>query len=102
MAELIVTPLAHEDLSHVVSYIAVNLSNPDAADTFLDDVDECYVHMRENPRMYAFCTDTRLLLLQYRKAVIGNYVLIHRYDETTDTVIVLRCFYVAQDYVKLL
>ena len=44
MAELEVTPLAHEDLSHVVNYIAVNLANPDAAEAFLDDVDECYVY----------------------------------------------------------
>jgi mRNA-degrading endonuclease RelE of RelBE toxin-antitoxin system len=37
----------------------------------------------------------------YRKAVIKNYILLYKVDETAKTVSVLRFFYGARDYMKL-
>lgn len=84
-----------------MNYVASDLSNPGAANAFLDEVDQCYTLPKQTPQMYALCNDRRLTFHQYRKVVIGSYVLIYRYDEATDTVIILRVFYAARGYAKL-
>ncbi|TCL74179.1 plasmid stabilization system protein ParE [Hydrogenispora ethanolica] len=102
MYELIVSELAHQDLDNIVSYIAIQLVNPTAAGDFLDEVAKCYGYLKSNPMMYAKCQDKRLEEKGYRKALIKNYVLVYKINETSKTVSILRFFYSAQDYVKLI
>jgi plasmid stabilization system protein ParE len=102
MYKLIVTELAHRDLDNIASYIAVQLANPAAASDFLDEVDRCYGYLERNPMMYSKCGDSRLGKEGYRKAVIKNYILVYKVDEIGKTVIVLRFFYGAMDYSKLI
>lgn len=42
MYKLLITELAHQDLDSIVSYIAVQLTNPKAAGDFLDEVTALY------------------------------------------------------------
>lgn len=49
--KLIVSKEAHIDIDDIVNYIAVELSNPDAATSFLDDVDRSYHMVIDNPHM---------------------------------------------------
>jgi toxin ParE1/3/4 len=73
--KLIVTELAHQDLDHIISYIAEKLSNPRAAGDFLEEVTACYGFLRGNPMMYERCQDGQLEQEAYRKAVIKNHLL---------------------------
>jgi toxin ParE1/3/4 len=102
MYKLIVSELAHQDLDNIVSYIAIQLANPTAAEDFLDEVVKCYGYLKSNPMMYAKCQDKQLGEKGYRKAVIKNYVLVYKINDTSKTVGILRFFYSAQDYVKLI
>ncbi|MBP1763055.1 MAG: addiction module toxin, RelE/StbE family [Firmicutes bacterium] len=102
MYKLLVSELAHQDLDNIVSYIAVQLANQKAAGDFLDEVAVCYGFLKDNPMMYERCQDRRLVIEGYRKVVIKNYVLVYKVDETSHTVNVMRFFYCAQDYIKLL
>lgn len=102
MYKLIVTELAHQDLDDIVAYIAVQLANPTAASDFLDEVDKCYEYLKSNPMVYSQCYDSRLEKEGYRKAVIKNYTLVYKVDEKNKSVIVLRYFYGARDYTKLI
>ncbi len=102
MYKLIVTELAHQDLDNIVSYIAVQLANPAAASNFLNEVDKCYGYLKSNPMMYSKCNDSRLEKEGYRKAVVKNYIIVYKIDEKTKEVSVLRFFYGAQDYAKLI
>ena len=102
MYRLVVTELAHQDLDNIVSYIAVQLANPSAAGNFLDEVDACYNFLMSNPLMYEKCRDPRLEAKGYRKAVIKNYIAVYQIDEAARSVIILRFFYGAQDYIKLI
>ncbi len=52
--------------------------------------------------MYAKCQDKRLEKEGYRKTLIKNYVLVHKINEASKTVNILRFFYGSQDYVKLI
>jgi plasmid stabilization system protein ParE len=102
MYKLIVTELAHQDLDNIVSYIADQLANPAAASNFLDEVDKCYGYLKNNPLMYSKCQDSRLEKEGYRKAVLKNYIIIYKVDEDAKKVSILRFFYGAQDYAKLI
>jgi len=102
MYKLIVTELAHQDLNNIVSYIAVQLANPAAASNFLDEVDKCYGYLKRNPMMYSKCYDSRLGKEGYRKTVAKNYIIVYKVDEDAKKVSILRFFYGAQDYAKLI
>lgn len=102
MYKLLVTELAHRDLDSIVSYIALQLANPKAAGDFLDEVTACYGLLKNNPEMYERCQDKRLGREGYRKAVIKNYVLVYKVNEASKTVSIMRFFYGAQDYTKLI
>lgn len=41
MYRLIISELAHKDLDNIVSYIAVQLANPNAAANFLYELEKC-------------------------------------------------------------
>ena len=102
MYKLIITELAHQDLDNIVSYIVVRLANPAAASSFLDEINKCYEYLRNNPIMYSKCYDSRLEKEGYRKAVIKNYIMVYKVDEDTKMVSILRFFYGAQDYGKMI
>lgn len=100
--KIALTELAARDLDSITEYIAERLSNPTAATAFLDAVDECFGNLETMPLMFARCRDTRLRSMGYRRAVIKNYVMIYRVAESKKTVYILRFFYGARDYEKLL
>jgi plasmid stabilization system protein ParE len=102
MYELIVTELAHQDLDSIVSYIAIHLANPKAASDFLDEVNKCYSYLKTNPMIYSRCQDSRLEKEGYQKAIVKNCIVIYKVDETMKKVNIMRLFYGAQDYAKLL
>ena len=72
------------------------------AGDFLDEVTVCYGFLKSNPMMYERCQDRRLGEEGYRKAVIKNYVLVYKINEESKIVSIMRFFYGAQDYTKLI
>lgn len=102
MYKLIITRLADHDLDSIVQYISVELSNPTAAGDFLDEVEKCYEYLKSNPFIFAESHDPRLEKEGYRKALIKNYLLMFKVDETEKVVTVYRFFYGAMNYFELL
>ena len=96
------TDNAQRDLDHIIEYIALELENPSAAATLLDKVDECYDDLSAMPYMYSECQSPRLKAMGYRKAILGNYIMVYRVEEELQTVYILRYFHGKQDYEKLL
>ena len=102
MYKLFITELAEQDLEGIVCYIVSNLGNPDAASSFLDEVEKTYAYLKKNPYFYSKSYDSRLEREGYRKALIKNYILIFKVDEEQKIVTVYRFFYGARDYFKLI
>ncbi|MGI5822462.1 MAG: type II toxin-antitoxin system RelE/ParE family toxin [Dethiobacteria bacterium] len=102
MYRLNVSKLAHQDLDKIVSYVAINLASPSAATDLLNKVAECYAYLKDNPFMYAKCQDKQLEEKGCRKVSTKSYVLVYKINENARTVNILRFFYGAQDYVKLI
>lgn len=100
--KLTITDASHSDLDGALDYIANRLANPSAAAHMLTQMEQCYEHLRAHPFMYEACRDARLQELGYRRAVIDNYILVFRPDEAAQRVYILRYFYGARDYEKLL
>lgn len=99
---LLVSKDADRDIDEIVSYIAHELKNVQAAKDFLGDVEKSYRGVVENPLMYGLCSDKRLRKEGYRKIVIKRYVVIYRVDEIQESVFVVRVVYGARHYSKLL
>lgn len=96
------TSLAMQDLDSIINYISEELCNPTAASSFLDVVDKCYDNLERMPLMFEQCNNPRLRDMGYRRAVIKNYIMVYRIEETERTVYILRFFYGAQEYEKLI
>ena len=100
--KLIVSKDADRDIDEIVSYIAHELKNTQAAISFLADVEQSYWHVTENPLMYSLCNDERLQEAGYRIIAIKRYLVIYRVDEARKSVFIVRVVYGARDYSKLL
>ncbi|MCH1939893.1 type II toxin-antitoxin system RelE/ParE family toxin [Holdemania massiliensis] len=97
-----VTSHADKDLEEILTYIKEVLANVSAASSFLDAVEECYSGLEASPFMFEECRDPHLRVLGYHRAVIRHYVMVYRVDETEKIVYILRFFYGAREYEKLI
>jgi Plasmid stabilization system protein len=102
MYKLIISKLAQKELEDIVEYIAVQLANPAAALTFLDEIEKCYEYLKSNPAMYAKSIDRRLEKEGYRKALIKKYLLLFKVNEETKTVTIYHFVHGSMDYIRLL
>lgn len=100
--KLNVTELAEHDLDSICDYISNYLANPTAARTFWDAVGECYAKLAQMPMMFECCRDAQLKERGYRRCVIKNYVMVYRVSEREQCVHILRFFYGARDYEKII
>ena len=100
--KLTVSKDAHRDIEEIVTYIAQELKSTQSAAGFLDDVENSYRCIADNPFMYALCEDIQLRDKGYRKVVIKHYLVLYRVDEAEKTAYVTRVVYGARDYAKLL
>lgn len=68
-------PIAKEDLFSIVEYIQID--DPSAAQNFLDQVDDAISKFETFPYMGSVPKDTRLMHLNYRVLIIGNYIVFY-------------------------
>ena len=85
-----------------LSYLINELCNPQAVGNLLDEVESAYDALVENPEAFEMCRDQRLAELEYRKAQIGNYLMIYQYDSELDEINVMRFFHEAQNYSSMM
>ena len=100
--ELKVAKEAERDLYDIFDYINSSLEAFQAASDFFAKVQSCFRQLVDNPYVYALSSDLRLEEEGYRKAVIGNYLLMFTVDEKEKCVFVHRLFYGAMDYSRFL
>ena len=102
MSKLLVSPAADRDLDSILSYLINELCNPQAAGNLLDEVESAYDALVETSEVFELCRDRRLAKLGYRKAKIGNYLMIYQYDSELDEINVLRFFHESQNYLLMM
>ena len=99
--DVIIDPKVVDRIDEIVDYLANTLFTPAAAGNFLDGLDGLVTNLESFPLSYPHSLDNRLAARGYRKALIGNYVLLFRVlesGERSGTVFVTNLFHGSQDY----
>ncbi len=100
--KLVVTEHADELLDNILHYLLYQLKNEQAAKHLLDEIDNIYNRLEENPLQFPISRDTYLTNKGYREAVIGqmNYTIV--FSIKTDIVYIVGIFHQLENYQKKL
>ena len=84
---------AADDLDGIVSYIASELSNPQAAADFLSRLEKMIDEIRSFPESGAPVNNEFLSNAKLRKKTVGSYLLYYLSVPETETVYIVRIVY---------
>ena len=87
------TDKAKADLDEIVSYIAVELGQKQAAAAFFDQVQDAVSQACAYPQSGALVDNEYLQIRTVRKKPVGNYILFYYPDMEAQTIYVLRVIY---------
>ena len=87
------TKKAETDLDEILSYISIGLSNPDAAASFLKDLQAVLASICSVPKIGRIVDNEFLPNREIRKSLVGNYVLYYLPDIKEKRIYVLRILY---------
>ena len=87
------TKKAKADLDEILSYISVELSNPEAAASFLKDLQAVLASICSVPKIGRIVENEFLPDREIRKSLVGNYVLYYLPDVAEMTIYILRILY---------
>ena len=87
------TKKAETDLDEILSYISIELSNPDAAASFLKHLLAVIASICSVPKIGRIVDNEFLPNREIRKSLVGNYVLYYLPDIKEKRIYVLRILY---------
>ena len=87
------TKRAESDLDGIVSYIAVELANPQAASDFVDKLKDNIDEARAFPESGSLVDNEFLQVENLRKKLIGNYIMYYLLDIEENIIYILRIVY---------
>ena len=87
------TKKAEADLDEILSYISIELSNPEAAASFLKDLLAVIASICSVPKIGRIVENEFLPNREIRKSLVGNYVLYYLPDAVEMTIYILRILY---------
>ena len=87
------TGKAEADLDGILSYMAVRLSNPQAAAAFLEKLQAAISEACLFPESGSPVDNAFLPCKTIRKKLFGNYILYYFPDEKAETIYILRILY---------
>ena len=87
------TKKAETDLDEILSYISIELSNPEAAASFLKDLLAVIASICSVPKIGRIVKNEFLPDKEIRKSLVGNYVLYYLPDTEEKSIYVLRILY---------
>jgi len=98
--ELRYSALFYDDLERITNYILLNLKNEIAAKTFIYDVESAIKKHLQNPLHTIIYPSMRRRKHEYRRILVGNYLIFYVVIE--NTMIVRRLLYGRRDLDKIL
>lgn len=100
--KLIVTEHADELLDNILYYLIYQLKNEQAAIHLLDEMNNIYDRLEENPLQFPFSRDAYLANNAYHEAVIGqmNYTIV--FSVRANVVNIVGIFHQLENYRKKL
>lgn len=97
-----ITEHANDLLDNILYYLVSQLKNKQAAKHLMDEIDNVYNRLEENPLQFPPSRDTYLANKGYHEAVIGqmNYIIV--FSIRADIVNILGIFHQLENYPKKL
>ena len=95
------TKRAESDLDGIVSYIAVELENPQAASDFVDKLKDNIDEARAFPESGSLVDNEFLQVENLRKKLIGNYIMHYLPDIREKIIYILRIVYGKQNITEI-
>lgn len=97
-----ITEHANDLLDNILYYLVSQLKNKQAAKHLMDEIDNIYNRLEENPLQFPPSRDTYLANKGYHEAVIGqmNYIIV--FSIRADIVNILGIFHQLENYPKKL
>ena len=95
------TKRAESDLDGIVSYIAVELSTPQAASDFVDKLKDNIDETRAFPESGSPVDNEFLQVENLRKKLIGNYIMNYLPDMREKIIYILRIVYGKQNITEI-
>ena len=92
---------AESDLDGIVSYIAIDLANPQAASDFVDKLQDNIEEARVFPESGSLVDNEFLQLKNVRKKLIGNYIMYYLPNTVEKIIIILRIVYGKQNITEI-
>ena len=102
MFTLEITGSAESDLDQITDYMASTLANPQAALSFINEVDRVADTLATTPELFPLCSNTRPSELGYQKAIVRAYILVYEINMEEQVVRVLRFFHSSENYANKL
>jgi len=84
---------AEADLDEILSYISIELSNPQATSSFLKDLQTVIDSICAIPNMGRIVENEFLPDRKVRKSLVGNYILYYLPDTNEKIIYILRILY---------
>lgn len=96
------TKRAESDLDGIVSYIAIELANPQAASDFVDKLQDNIEEIRVFPESGSRVDNEFLQVENIQKKLIGNYIMYYLPDTGEKIIHILRITYSKQNITEIL
>lgn len=96
------TKRAESDLDGIVSYIAVELANPQATSDFVDKLQDNIEEIRVFPESGSRVDNEFLQVENIQKKLIGNYIMYYLPDTGEKIINILRITYSKQNITEIL
>ena len=84
------TKRAESDLDGIVSYITVDLANPQGASDFVDKLQDTIEEARAFPKSGSLVHNEFLQIENVRKKLVGNYIMYYLLDIGENIIYILR------------
>lgn len=81
MLEVVYSPRASYDIETISTYISVVLKNPQAADAWLDELDDAIHLLVNQPKLGRLFLDISINGPEYRTFLVGQYKLFYSSNE---------------------
>lgn len=102
MYELEFLPAARQDMSDIAGYISKTLGNPVAALNTIERMVREAELLQEQPYSCPVYYPPRMLRFEYRKLLVGNYLMFYRVNEAQRIVTIVRVIYAKRDFSSML
>ncbi len=102
MYKLVYLPIARSDIANTAWYVAHQLSNPAAAKKLTEKMFSRAELLTTSPFINPVYVPIKPLKFEYRKLLVGNFIMFYYASEKDKTVTIARVIYAKRDFEKLL